>query len=115
THHRSVSDRDGLASYGMERYDGVLAFGEVIRELYEKAGWSRRAWTWHEAADTRLFKPLPEESPEGDLVWIGNWGDGERSEALRRFLLEPVKALGLAAAVYGVRYPDEALAALREA
>ena len=30
---------------------------------------------------------------EGDLVWIGNWGDDERSPRLREFLIEPVKSL----------------------
>ena len=52
---------------------------------------------------------------EGDLVWIGNWGDEERSAELQEFLIEPVKALHLRAAVYGVRYPESALAALRAA
>ena len=28
----------------------------------------------------------------GDLVWIGNWGDGERTAELREFLIEPVAA-----------------------
>ena len=42
-------------------------------------------------------------------MWIGNWGDDERSEELREFLIEPVKTLGLKAQVYGVRYPQEAL------
>ena len=59
--------------------------------------------------------PLPDEEKEGDLVWIGNWGDEERSAELYEFLLEPVKALGLKARVYGVRYPAEALAALSAA
>lgn len=114
THHRSVSDRDGIARYDLSAYDGVLAFGEVIRELYVKAGWSRSAWTWHEAADTRVFRPMPQVVNSGDLVWIGNWGDDERGEELRSFLLEPIAALGLRAAVHGVRYPDHALKALAE-
>jgi spore maturation protein CgeB len=49
------------------------------------------------------------------LVWIGNWGDDERSAELREFLIEPVAGLGLRAKVYGVRYPEEAKAALAEA
>jgi spore maturation protein CgeB len=35
----------------------VLAFGNVIRDLYLQEGWTQRAWTWHEAADTRVFHP----------------------------------------------------------
>lgn len=70
---------------------------------------------WHEAADTRVFRPRPRNRLSGDLVWIGNWGDEERSKELHEFLLNPVKKLGLRAKVYGVRYPNHALAALRDA
>ena len=115
THHRSVSDRSGIAGYDLEHYDGVLAFGEVIRELYRAQGWSTRAWTWHEAADVRRFRPQPGETQEGDLVWIGNWGDDEREAELDEYLLGPVRDLGLSATVHGVRYPERALARLREA
>ncbi len=115
THHRSVTGREKMAGYDLRHYDGVLAFGRVIRDLYLSEGWVKNAWTWHEAADTRLFHPIPGVVPEGDLVWIGNWGDEERTAALHEFLLAPVKALGLKARVYGVRYPQHALEALAEA
>ncbi len=115
THHRSVTAPAEMARYDLTQYDGVLAFGRVIRDLYLQNGWTKRAWTWHEAADTRVFHPQPLRGRDGDLVWIGNWGDDERTEELREFLLEPVKALGLKARVYGVRYPPEALEALDEA
>jgi spore maturation protein CgeB len=114
THHRSVTDRAGMAAYDLSGYDGVLAFGGVIRDLYLKEEWAERAWTWHEAADVRLFHPLPDEegTPEGDLVWIGNWGDEERTAELHEFLIEPAKALGLRGRVHGVRYPEEGRRAL---
>jgi len=116
THHRSVTEPQAMAAYDLRHYDGVLAFGSVIRDLYRRHGWCERAWTWHEAADTRMFRPLPTPGGEGgDLAWIGNWGDGERSAELHEFLLEPVRALGLRARVHGVRYPDHALQSLREA
>ncbi|HEU4754466.1 MAG TPA: glycosyltransferase [Armatimonadota bacterium] len=115
THHRSVTDPGGIGAYDLAHYDGVLAFGGVVRDLYLRRGWSPRAWTWHEAADARRFRPLEGVELEGDLVWIGNWGDEERTRELHEFLLQPVKELGLRAAVYGVRYPDHALAALEEA
>jgi spore maturation protein CgeB len=51
---------------------------------------------------------------EGDLIWVGNWGDGERVAELYEYLFEPVKALGLKARVHGVRYPDDARATLRQ-
>src|SRR4051812_42474562 len=34
THHRSVSEPDAMAAYDLTHYDGVLAFGRVIRDLY---------------------------------------------------------------------------------
>jgi spore maturation protein CgeB len=115
THHRAVTERESMAAYDLRHYDGVLAFGNVIRDLYLQEGWTQRAWTWHEAADTRVFHPIENAQPEGDLVWVGNWGDEERTRELHEFLLQPVKALGLKARVYGVRYPDHALKALQDA
>jgi spore maturation protein CgeB len=112
THHRIVTDHAGMAGYDLSHYDGVLAFGEVIRRRWLDLGWAGRAWTWHEAADTRVFHPIAGEPREGDLVWIGNWGDEERTAELREFLVEPVKRLGLAARVHGVRYPAHARALL---
>lgn len=115
THHRTVTAPGAMAGYDLSAFDGVLAFGAVIRDLYLRNGWARQAWTWHEAADAALFRPLPVERPSGDLVWIGNWGDDERAEELAEFLLRPVQALGLTALVHGVRYPLEARRALARA
>jgi spore maturation protein CgeB len=115
THHRAVTDPDSMAAYDLRHYDGVLAFGSAIRDLYQAKGWCARAWTWHEAADPRVFHPLPGTAKEGDLVWIGNWGDGERTAELHEFLLDPVRDLHLKARIHGVRYPAHALAALLEA
>jgi spore maturation protein CgeB len=114
THHRSVTDPRSMSSYDLSGFDGVLAFGEAIRQVYLQRGWTGRAWTWHEAADTRLFRPM-QAARQGDLIWIGNWGDGERCAELQEFLLEPVRSLGLCARVYGVRYPAAARQALAQA
>jgi spore maturation protein CgeB len=114
THHRSVSEPERMAAYDLSNYDGVLAFGEVIRERYLAEGWAERAWTWHEAADVKLFRPLSRPC-DGDVVWIGNWGDEERSAELDEFLISPVEALGLRARVHGVRYPASALERLTRA
>ncbi|RVD60172.1 glycosyltransferase [Mesorhizobium sp. M2D.F.Ca.ET.185.01.1.1] len=115
THHRAVSATEAIAALQLEHYDGVLVFGEVLRESYLRAGWGRRVFTWHEAADDRLFKPLPEIDRESDLVWIGNWGDDERSAEIAEFLIEPARALGLLGTVHGVRYPADAITALADA
>jgi spore maturation protein CgeB len=108
THHRAMTAPREMERFDLSDYDGVLAYGEVIRQIYLERGWAARAWTWHEAADTRVFRPLPEIEPEADLVWIGNWGDGERSEELREFLLRPARRARLHGSIYGVRYPRKA-------
>jgi spore maturation protein CgeB len=116
THHRSVTAPHEIERYDLRNYDGVLAFGGVIRDLYESRGWAARAWTWHEAADVRVFAPVDTAGArDGDLVWIGNWGDDERSAELRAMLVEPVRALRLRARVHGVRYPEAAQHALAAA
>ncbi|MGP3697612.1 CgeB family protein [Rhodobacter sp. NSM] len=114
THHRAVSADGEIGGLDLSGYDGVLAFGEALRETYLKAGWGRQVFTWHEAADDALFRPMPAEA-EGELIWIGNWGDGERSAELAEFLIDPVARLGLRATVRGVRYPAEALGRLAAA
>jgi spore maturation protein CgeB len=115
THHRSVTEPESMAEYDLRHYDGVLAFGTVIRDVYLDRGWAERAWTWHEAADVRVFRPRSRAVREGDLVWIGNWGDDERAEELMEFLVEPVSALRLQARIHGVRYPEQARATLARA
>jgi spore maturation protein CgeB len=115
THHRLVTQPEEMRALPLGDYDGVLAYGDVLRRMYQSTGLAARVWTWHEAADTRVFRPLPARAHAGDLVWVGNWGDDERTEELREFLIEPVRALGLKARVYGVRYPDAARAALADA
>jgi spore maturation protein CgeB len=115
THHRAVTAPAELARYDLSGYDGVLAFGRVIRDLYLERGWARRAWTWHEAADVRVFRPLEAVEPEGDLVWIGNGCDEEMTAELREFLIEPTRALGLATRVHGVRYAESVLEELARA
>ncbi|MDF0496791.1 CgeB family protein [Bradyrhizobium yuanmingense] len=115
THHRAVSAPEELAQFDLDGFDGVLAFGEVLRQIYLKLGWADRVFTWHEAADIALYHPLPQVERTDDLVWIGNWGDGERSAELNEFLVKPVAELKLRASVHGVRYSDDALHTIRRA
>jgi spore maturation protein CgeB len=112
THHRAVSAKGDIAGLILEDYDGVLAFGETLRQRYLQAGWGRSVFTWHEAADDVLFRPQTKIEKTGDLIWVGNWGDGERSAELMEFLVHPAHELGLRATVRGVRYPERALDAL---
>jgi len=112
THHRSATQPEEMARYDLRDYDGVLAYGEVIRQLYLERGWASRSWTWHEAADTTIFRPHEGERRAGDIVWIGNWGDGERTRQLHDFLLRPALELGASGSIFGVRYPTSARQAI---
>ncbi len=115
THHRSVTAPGEMSRYDLSNYNGVLAFGEVIKNIYLRNGWAGRVWTWHEAADDRIFHPVNSEEKDGDLVWIGNWGDDERTDELLEYIIEPVMELSLKACFYGVRYPYEAVRMLKKA
>lgn len=116
THHRASSSPQSFAELGLDRFDGVLVFGESLRQIYAERFGVTRAYTLHEAADTSVFKPLPHTSRSEDVVWIGNWGDDERSAEISRFLLLPASELpGQRVTIYGVRYPDQALVALHQA
>ncbi|WP_298091319.1 glycosyltransferase [uncultured Sphingomonas sp.] len=112
THHRAVSAPDEMNAFDLSGYDGVLAFGETLAQVYRGWGWEGRVWTWHEAADIRRFHPPTHEAERSGLVWIGNWGDGERTRELESFLFRPAAEAGLPLDIYGVRYPDEAKAML---
>ena len=108
THHRAVSEPAAMRAFDLAEYDGVLAFGETLAEVYRGWGWGDRVFVWHEAADVTVFKPPEQAAHREGLVWIGNWGDGERTEEIERYLLVPAQAAGLHLDIHGVRYPDEA-------
>jgi spore maturation protein CgeB len=112
THHRAYTNPLEVLRFPLSEFDGVLAFGEAIRKIYLDAFGVKRVWTFHEAADTVHF--FPNDAPKDtDVVWIGNWGDEERTRELQEFLITPASALrDYRFAVHGVRYPDEALGKL---
>lgn len=111
THHRAVSDPAAIEAFDLDGYDAVLAFGEALAAVYRDWGWGDRVYVWHEAADTTLFHPPADQDDDArhGLVWIGNWGDGERSAELEAFLLDPARKAGLPLDIHGVRYPPDAL------
>lgn len=115
THHRAVSTDGDIAGLDLSAFDGVLVFGETLRQRYLGAGWGRNVFTWHEAADDTIFRPQPSTDKTGDLIWIGNWGDDERTAEIGEYLVRPAAELGLKTTVRGVRYPQDALDALKRA
>lgn len=114
THHRATSSPEQIKRLSVDRCDGVIAFGDALRAIYRERFGIDRVWTLHEAADTSVFRPL-ERTKTTDVVWVGNWGDNERSQEIREFLLEPAAAMrDRKFVIHGVRYPNEALQALEE-
>jgi spore maturation protein CgeB len=115
THHRASSSPEQIDLFRIHQFDGVLAFGEALRAIYRKRFNIQRCWTLHEAADISVFHSAPDTPKTLDCVWIGNWGEGERSEEIQRFLLEPAAHLRAHTfRIYGVRYPEDGLYALQE-
>jgi spore maturation protein CgeB len=115
THHRAITAAHELARFDLTEYHGVLAYGRSLKEAYEKRGWGKQVYVWHEAADVRTFYPRKGDCVLGKLVWIGNWGDEERSEELREYFINPVASLSLSTHAYGVRYPSSAVRELESA
>src|SRR3569833_247113 len=97
THHRASSSPEQLQRFGLNRFDGSIAFGEALCDIYRDRFGLDDVWTLHEAADTTVFKPHPEIERRDEVVWVGNWGDNERARELQEFLLQPASALNKAA------------------
>jgi spore maturation protein CgeB len=115
THHRAYTSPQEISKLNVQRFDSVLAFGEALRRIYEQAFGAKRVWTFHEAADIAHFSPV-QSPPNTDVVWIGNWGDEERTRELEEFLLRPAAALpDKKIAVHGVRYPSRTREKLADA
>lgn len=116
THHRASSSPDQIRAFGTDRFDGVLAFGEALRSIYRDVFGIQSVWTFHEAADVTVFRPLEAREKTSDVVWIGNWGDDERSAEIREFFLCPAARLrDRRFVIHGVRYPEVAMKALQDA
>lgn len=117
THHRASSSPEAIRRLQVPRFDGVLAFGQALQRIYQRDFGLEHVYVLHEAADISIFHPASAATGKtDDVVWVGNWGDDERSREIGSFLLEPAAALrDRRFTIYGVRYPEDALAALREA
>jgi spore maturation protein CgeB len=109
SHHRAYTNAGEILKFNLHLVDGVLAFGEPVRRIYADGFGVPKVWTFHEAADVEQFRPLRRRK-NIDVVWIGNWGDEERTRELEEFLIGPAAALEDAqVVVHGVRYPEYAL------
>ena len=70
THHRAITAADDMARIDLNGFDGVLAFGEVLRELYTARGWTQHAFTWPRLQISKFTNPFPKlKSSE---IWSGS-------------------------------------------
>lgn len=108
THHRPATVPHQVARLNLRNYDGVLAYGDSLARIYRTDFGLPRVWTFHEAADVTVFRPLERDRTD-DVVWIGNWGDDERTREIDEYLVDSARQLReLRFAVHGVRYPVDA-------
>jgi spore maturation protein CgeB len=114
THHRAYTSAAEILKINLRQFDGVLAFGEAIRRIYKDGFGVPRVWTFHEAADTANFFPKQRDK-DIDVIWVGNWGDDERTAELQEFLIGPAARLKGRKVVHGVRYPEDARKKLADA
>ena len=114
THHRAYTSPEEILRMPLDQFDGVLAFGDALRCIYTDGFCIKRVWTFHEAADTAHFFP-GNARKDTDVLWIGNWGDEERTRELEEFLITSARSLPEAKfAAHGVRYPASALQKLAD-
>jgi spore maturation protein CgeB len=112
THYRVVLDQAHRETLGLESFDVILAYSPSVAQRYRALGY-RNVHVMHEAADTTLFEPL-DIPKRDDVVFVGNYGDGDRHEELEHYVFGPRSLLpNLRYAVHGVRYPPEVVDRLR--
>ena len=111
THYRVVLDEGYRGQLGLEQFAHILAFSPSVAERYRGLGFDNVS-VLHEAADTTVFTPL--DVPKStDVVFVGNYGDGDRSAELEDYVFGPRHRLpDLRYAIYGVRYPEHVVARL---
>jgi spore maturation protein CgeB len=112
THYRVVLDEAYRQQLDLAAFDGILAFSPSLAERHRDFG-HPNVHVLHEAADVTVFGPR-EVVQSVDVVFVGNCGEDDRKGGLQSLVFEPRRALAsLSYAMYGARYPDDLLAAMR--
>jgi spore maturation protein CgeB len=111
THYRVVLDDAYRESLELSNFDLILAYSPSLAERYRSFGF-HNVEVLHEAADVTLFGPR-DVTQTDDVVFVGNCGEDDRVGDVERFIFEPRRGLPhLRYAMYGVRYPQDLLAAM---
>lgn len=112
THYRVVLDEDYRRQLDLPGFDVILAYSPSLAERHHAFGHSD-VRVLHEAADVTVFGPRDVPKVH-DVVFVGNCGEEDRREGIDSLLFGPRRALPhLGFAMYGVRYPESVLAAMR--
>ncbi len=114
TCHRPASEIETGSGADLRGYDGVLACTDLIRDLYVRRGFPERAWTWHKAADVRVFKPMSGLPRTEDAVWTSDGSDDQITE-IRDYVAEPTRIMKLRVAAYGGPLAESAVTTLTAA
>src|SRR5256885_690433 len=83
-HLRVVLDDPHRVTLELERYERILAYSPSVAARYRSLGFDR-VNVFHEAADTTVFSPQPVPKTT-DVVLVGNYGDGDRSDELESYV-----------------------------
>lgn len=104
THHRPVTAPDEIHPRDLPRFDGVIAFGGALRDVFIRdfATDPTRTFVLHEAADADEFAPRPDTQARRDLVFVGNWSEDRAAEMETYFFAPRIGTKSL----WGVLYPD---------
>ena len=105
THHRPATEPEAIRPRELPRFDGVIAFGGSLRDIFVRDFGTDPARTFvlHEAADAEEFAPMPRVDKVRDLVFVGNWSE-DRAAEMETYFFAPQ---GLSKSLWGVLYPEE--------
>ena len=71
-HHRAVTDPASMGQFDLRHFDGVPAFGEILRRIYPRKGWAAECGPGTKQLILGYFIRFLHKK-DLDLVWIGNW------------------------------------------
>ncbi len=83
THHRAVSDPDAIDAFDLRGYDGVLAFGGPWPKSIGAGAGAIASSSGTRRPTCGCSSHRSRRTERRGLVWIGNWGDGERTPSWR--------------------------------
>lgn len=112
THYRVVLDHAYRDRLDLRLFDGILAYSSSLAQRYRELDYEN-VYVFHEAADPTVFAPRPLPKTV-DVVFVGNYGDGDRSDEIEQYVFGPRRELRhLRFAMYGVRYPEQVVERMR--